>query len=86
MLCQPKPFTSCINPSEFSELTLTHLVALLQEFGKQKQQEQKQSGYAASYTAMLAAQKYRRDNNIPCPDGKDKVEFYGIWPFGESAS
>lgn len=59
-------------------------MALLQEFGKQKKAYEKSSGYAATVTAIQHAQKYRRDNNIPCPPNKDKVEFYGIWPFSES--
>lgn len=89
MLCQPKPFASNIPPSEFPNLTLSQLTALLQEVGKQKREhegKERLSSYAAGYSAIQAAQKYRRDNNIECPPNKDKEEFYGIWPFSKSIS
>ncbi len=62
MLCQPKPFASCISPIDFDSLSLPKLVCLLQEVGKQKVNEAaanqaKASGYAAAVTAIQHAQK-----------------------------
>ena len=83
-LCQPKPYVSCIPPSEFATLTLPQIVTLLAEGGKQKEKlNTKLHGYKA---AMEATYKYRREN-VPvdqCPPNKSKEEFYGIWPFSES--
>ena len=90
-LCQPKAYASCLNPSEFGNLTIPQLYALLSNPSKPKNNvdyskveqsvlDWRQNNVSEDKYAKLFLERYKR-----LPTVEDKREYYGVWPLGNAS-